>query len=331
VTLGNNLHYQRGLLDSGANVHIATLLLAQYLNLSIINFKKPVLIKTADKDSSMSAIGFIKIGGYIGDMIVVPQAGQNLISTSLLQEKKLNVIFNDDNTCDIRVNTHNMHVDRNIASGLYYIQIKDFITSDLNKTFQSDYQPLFTINQQDTWDGNYGQILFAAPNEKIESRKIKRIQSLSKEKISMGRKLHHNLGHISYRTLALAIRDGFIRNVNLTYDEMMTIASHSDCDACANAKWTQTPKAIGSGVRMDVPFHTISVDRLGPYNPAAYGGFQYAIIAMDTTTLFGIAHLYKSITATQYVKFIEEIRLFALRFHYQIKRVRFDAGSVEMQ
>jgi hypothetical protein len=166
-------------------------------------------------------------------------------------------------------------------------------------------------------------IKVSIPQSKLENHKI------HKDKIVLARQLHNNLGHASYRIIALAIRHGFIRGTTLTFEDMMAVNAKMDCAACANAKWTQVPRPIGSGIKPDNPFHTVSVDHLGPYNPVAYGNYGHAIIGVDSTTLFGVVNLYKSITAVQYIEFVQKLQLFASRFHFRIKTLRFDAGRVE--
>jgi hypothetical protein len=42
-----------------------------------------------------------------------------------------------------------------------------------------------------------------------------------------------------------------------------------------------------------------------------------------------MVHLYKHVTSAKYIDCVEKIRLFALRFHFRIQKLRFDAGSIE--
>ena len=327
VTLGNK-PILFGLIDSGANVHIVTSQLAEYLNLPINKFNQPVVISTAKEDSTIPATGYIKLGGYIGDMVVVPKAAQNLLSTSLLQDHGLTVTFHANGTCELSTKRTKLLLSKDVKTGLFYLNIAEFIISPLNKDCTFYHQPLYLINNQEQWDGSYDfNTLIARAGKKIIQRPG--IKAISQEKVLMVRQLHKNLGHANYRTLALAIRDGIIRNVDITFTEMMTVAANTDCEACANAKCTQVPKSLGSGIRNDIPFHTISIDKLGPYTPAAYGNYSYALIAIDTSTMFGIVHLYRNVKANHYIQFVDKIRLFALRYHFNIKRIRCDAGSIE--
>ena len=63
-----------GMLDSGANVNIATLQLAIALGLPITDRDARRQINTADKGIALQIQGWINVGGYIGEMAVVGQA-----------------------------------------------------------------------------------------------------------------------------------------------------------------------------------------------------------------------------------------------------------------
>jgi hypothetical protein len=74
------------LVDSGANCHIATMLLANKIGITIVKMVGNKRIDLAQKGTFMTAIGTINVGGLIGTMLVVPTASENLISTSLLMK-----------------------------------------------------------------------------------------------------------------------------------------------------------------------------------------------------------------------------------------------------
>ena len=84
------------LLDSGANIHIATMALVKLLNVNITYFRNKLNINTAANGEHIEAIGKILVDGYIGAMLVIPQASQNLLSTTLLTMKNLQICFTTD-------------------------------------------------------------------------------------------------------------------------------------------------------------------------------------------------------------------------------------------
>jgi hypothetical protein len=177
----------------------------------------------------------------------------------------------------------------------------------------SQFIQIFLLNSIDTqWlaptlvDGEKARVV----------RKRRPTMMITDDKIQMAKQLHRNLGHASYRILALAVRHGFVRGTTLTFEDLMAINARIDCPACANAKWVQIARPGGTGVRPDNPFHTVSIDKLGPYNPMAYGQCSYANITVDTTTLFGMVHLYKNFSSAQHIDCVENLRLFALQFHF---------------
>jgi hypothetical protein len=77
------------------------------------------------------------------------------------------------------------------------------------------------------------------------------------------------------------------------------------------------------------PFHTISVDGLGPYTPVAVGGYTRAILATCGATLFQMGKLIKKYNGRELVSFLNDIVALAKSKKFVVKVVRYDAGSVE--
>ena len=87
-TVDSDLKYM-GMLDSGANVNIATLHLAVALGLPIADRDSGRQIGTADKGYTLQIHGWINVGGYIGKMAVVEKASFSLLPVSRLQRHGL--------------------------------------------------------------------------------------------------------------------------------------------------------------------------------------------------------------------------------------------------
>jgi hypothetical protein len=80
------------LIDSGANVNIATQQLVNKFNFNVV--KKDVKhIKTADKKGGFVTEGSVEIGGIVGQMQVARNATFNLLSVSKLQDANVEVKF----------------------------------------------------------------------------------------------------------------------------------------------------------------------------------------------------------------------------------------------
>jgi hypothetical protein len=142
--------------------------------------------------------------------------------------------------------------------------------------------------------------------------------------------LHKSLGHLHFTAIAIGIRDNLFINSGLSYKDVMLIGKHVDCSACAAAKWVYIPPTVGSGIRTDIPFYEVSVDRLGPYKPTAIGGFNYAIVLTCLSTGFARAVLSKECPDSyDYIEFLKGCMLLAIQYGWTIKRIRYDAGSVE--
>ena len=132
MILGDKSNIQLALLDSGANIHIATLELVKELQLHSTYFKTPININTAGKNNIIHAIGKVDLGGYIRKMLIVPKADKNLLSVSILQENGLDITFTRTNFCILRdLGKTALEIPRHV-NRLYYVFVNAFIESKLN-------------------------------------------------------------------------------------------------------------------------------------------------------------------------------------------------------
>jgi hypothetical protein len=315
------------LLDSGANVSIATSDLVKILGIEVVSCDNPKRIHTASKGGFIESIGTIDVGGFVGIMHVVPQAASNLISTMMLNVLGVCVEFKSDGNCRLYDCKGEIAViKRNVTNKMHFVDIVE-----LSKGIRSNdcNQQLMALIAVDSSSLGGEESKRQTETKKKHEQEGKYTHKTSQEIIGAVQNLHQCLGHLNYRTLAMGIKYGVFVGTGLTYADVMAVAKRIDCVACAQAKNVKHASPTGSGIRMEFPFEVISVDRLGPYQPKAIGGYNFGIIAMDCTTLFGVVDLVPNTKAKAYISFIEKIRLLALRFHFVIRRVRFDAGSVE--
>ena len=303
------------IIDSGANINIATQDLVDNMHLSVVPHQGR-RIGTAQQGQFVQSVGIVKLGGVIGEMEVVPTARNNLVGTSIMAKYGATTIFNSDGDggeCVIKVGSRELvRTKPEKVSRLYCAPVSSLLQTTV-------VDPLYT----------YVSNAMNSLNTTIPTTERKRwTRQAMKDLVHRVIRLHKCLGHQHFRALATGVRDGIIVNSKLSYAEIMLASKHIQCVACALAKW---PKHLnpGSGIRPIYPFETISIDDLGPYQPAAKGGYHRALIAVDCCVLYGIGRLIKVFNSEECISFVREIVSFAKRFRFVIRRVRFDAGRIE--
>ena len=75
------------MIDSGANVNIALIELAEQLNLAVIPHNDKRSIGTAKSDDTLHIIGWIFTSGYTGPIAIVQEAAFTLLAVVHLQKK----------------------------------------------------------------------------------------------------------------------------------------------------------------------------------------------------------------------------------------------------
>ena len=93
LSTSSTLHVSVALLDSGANCHIISPALMEYLHLSLSPSKTRIRIQTADKDKYIECNQVVSLGGYVQDMFFSPMVSQSILSVGLLQKNGLHISF----------------------------------------------------------------------------------------------------------------------------------------------------------------------------------------------------------------------------------------------
>ena len=302
------------LIDSGANVSLATPELLRVLQVAYEAYDTPQSISTvAGSRGDLLADGRVNVGGYLGVMEVVVDASHNLISTEVLMSRGVNVSFIAvDKTCVI---THpdglRVVISQYAPTRMWYLDVVQFM----------ELHCLAEVSMR--------QVNRAVREGVIsDTRAYDKCQSINTliEKVL---RLHRGMGHATFMNLATGIRNGSIVGTDLTYDDIRKVMTHLQCPACILAKTAAKPEPLGSGIRSLLPFDSIAIDYLGKYD-MAIGGWTGMIVGYDCHTLFGMGYLVKSKDSDVYIEAMNHFIRFANRFRYEVRVVRTDAGSTEM-
>ena len=96
------------MIDSGANVNVGPLALADALNLAIIPPADRRGIGTAKSDGILTIIGWIFPSGYTGPIAIVKEAAFTLLAVTNLQRNGMGVNFPHDEPKCILYTTNSM-------------------------------------------------------------------------------------------------------------------------------------------------------------------------------------------------------------------------------
>jgi hypothetical protein len=306
------------LIDSGANVHIVSKKVVEGLGLSMTGMKRG-RVATADKGGALNTVGVVRLGGIVGEMQVADNADFNLMSVSKLQDSGVNVRFEsvqNGGDCVLSKNGKDFRrVARDKNTGLHPVTIGDVLVWGRDQPVSQEQEQYMGMMARRTRP-DIGRLGRSRTQEQL--RAVKELVF----------RLHRCLGHANFRSLATAVRDGIIINAGVSYSDILLVYKYLDCPACALAKWTfESPES--SLARPEIPFHTIALDMLGPYNPVARGGFDKVIVACCCATLFLMGKLVKRYNGGVLVGFLRQVIEFGKRRGFVVKKVRYDAGRVE--
>jgi hypothetical protein len=302
-------------LDSGTNGNLATSELVKKLGLRVVRRQGGKLgVQTAQVGQKMVIEGVVDAGGIVGKMNVTADADCNLLSVGKLQDQGIRVTFMEKG-----------------AGGQCVLEKGNRL---LKTVARDERTRLHDIDVRELQEIDFGQEIWAlaARKDRLPVEASPRARRSKLELITLRDRvfrLHKSLGHAHFRAMASAIRDGAITGTELTYQDVMLVAKHVDCTACALAKWSVPENTSSLMVTPTEPFHTISVDGLGPYTPVAVGGYTRAILATCGATLFQMGKLIKKYNGRELVSFLNDIVALAKSKKFVVKVVRYDAGSVE--
>jgi hypothetical protein len=311
----------RAWLDSGTNANLASAALVEGLGLSVSPVQgKRRGIKTAQSGQHMVIEGVVDVGGVVGKMNVTSDADCNLVSVGKLQDQDIRVTFMDKSSGGQCILQRNQRV------------LKTIERDPVTRMHDVDVYELQRLAYTEV-DGGVDDIRAMAARKIKQSIEGRPVGNRSRADLLDLRdrvnRLHKSLGHVNFRALASAIRDGTVAGTDLTYQDVMLVNKHVDCTACALAKWCTPGHGPSVTSHPTAPFHTISLDGLGPYTPLAVGGYSRAILATCCATMFHMGKLIKKYNGRELVVFLTEVVKLAVSKKFMVKVLRYDAGSVE--
>jgi len=137
-----NISFTQAMIDSGANVNVGPVELANALHLEIIPHTDKRGIGTAKTSGFLTILGWIFPSGYTGPIAIVKEAAFTLLAVVNLQRNGMGVDFpHDDTICRLYNQTSTFAIlQRDKAHNLYFI--------DLHK-LMSDYLPTYVTTRED--------------------------------------------------------------------------------------------------------------------------------------------------------------------------------------
>jgi hypothetical protein len=191
----NNLkknNFLNAIIDSGANVHVATKLLSTFaksIGYTVHQSQASCKIGTAKNGSQLIINGWLDLGGRIGKMAVVDDATFNLISVGQLQQANLSVLFDNISTCilDDQKSFH-LKIYPESSDKLYYVNVFDLAGPHMQLTTSAAFA---NIRYQ--------------PNHDISNR----VWSL-----------HRCMMHISLRRISQMLKNNLLPGANCTAAEV---------------------------------------------------------------------------------------------------------------
>ena len=323
----------KGMVDLGANTGLAPPSLARLLHLPIEPHIDGRKIGTADADGSLTIVGWITIPGYAGRIALVEGAAFILLSVIHLQQNGMGVHCPPlSTTCRLTVIEEGVEVEfmelqQEPPTNLFFVDIR---------LLYYDCLPLF-VPQVNDYDGPEptiygGHAGYCSPNSKDVGEYLALQGTFKKKKPSSSVlfrvwRLHVRMNHTHLRTISLMIKMLILRNADCTWEEILLVASHQDCFACAIAKWKKLDKQIPSGITPNISGEHWSCDVNGPYKVLAIGGFKYQAIFSERSQGFISTFLLKS--KDEITLCIPKLNNMCRANGHLIRSLKVDMGSVE--
>ena len=320
----------RAMIDSGANISMAPLAVAEALGLKIYPPLDDRTIGTAEKSGhQLVIVGWIYPRGFTGPIALV-ETGFLLLSTCQMQCRGMSTEFPmfdtvcHLSTCDGWFAT----LDQCVVTRLYYIDVRCLLNDTMVPYVkQVGDVPLSVETLHSGWAGC---ILIAAANDLVvdsHSRHRNTKRRLASSTILKVWRIHRLLHHAKLETIANDIESGLIINADVAPADIRLVAAEQDCFSCALSKWNKLKSTVPSGVRSNIIGQWWSMDYNGPYSVLANGGFSGEFIAVELSCGYIVVFLVKS--KKEAVRVAREISLLCKRFGHRMEKLRVDFGTVE--
>jgi len=337
LTGGNEERNTEAINDAGANVHVATLMLAVYLEqlgYSFVRNTNKMGIQTAHQQTELAIYGFIDVGGYIGRMAVVKEAKYNLLSTRILQERGMGSDFlpGESEMVMYTVLGEYMRISQCLLTGLYFVRVISLLPDDRHDglALAIELNGVVEVNTPVNVAMVSATVVENGPSS---SRKKKPTH----DQVFRVFRLHRRLYHLHFTVMAEMVMADLLKGADTESWEIVLVQDHYDCFACAVCKWNKLyrqhlPKRMWfPGVPRKVASRKMgsvwSMDYEGPFAQKAVGGYNgcYNFVELETGYVLCFLVKYK----TEGFECVRQVAVFCLKYGHIMEQLRTDAGTVE--
>jgi len=300
INVTDQKHYS--IADSGANISVIHPDTAARLNLTPQPWPKPFDI-TFGNNSKHRCTHFVDFGPILGQVALVDNAPDTLISIGALLDRGYETRFNSDLGVGIYYQGQLLHQGRrNPTTNLFELDICEL--SQLPPIHHPATPALVHSNKHGLLD-----------------------QALIRDVLW----LHKRLGHPSREDMATALLHSTWTGLNpkLTPACINKVLSRINCTACGLTKRNRQPIGSGSGVHGNLPAETLSVDYQGPIHPTSGRGYTGFFFFKDLFSGYRHAIFVKDKSGESFLAAATEVITFYKYHGHSVSHIRCDAGSSE--
>ena len=308
---------QDGVVDSGANINVIPLHVAENMQLTIYQEQKPYSI-IFGQGATVLVKEYVMGNGLVNKVAVAEGMNATLFNITQFTDQDMLVIF--DKTT-VRVEYDNKLIISGkllTGSGLYVFDLRELLSAPaVQKSNKRVYQQM-SEGVSITHQSNAICMIASKTRYKLED-----IQTV--------RRMHLSMDHMSFGAMASNIRNGIWKNVppEITAALVDAVGAKDDqCIGCAVAKWNRKAGAVGTGVSgiligNDLSFDWIACKPISYYG--SIGMFLFECLASGYVIVLGGTDKSDSL-----MQAIQLVRMFFRQHGWTVKTARCDAGSVEM-
>lgn len=289
---------RRCLMDSGANVNACSPMIVQHFNLPLHKYPTPVRVKFGN-GTVVTSTHYTYIG-ILGRTAVVQGCVNIIISTPTMNQRGYDVLFSANRRCVVSRNGE-------ILSDTPLDQDKSLYFLDVE----------YLLNTSD-------ELCHARLNS-VQ----KHTHRISQNTILAVHKLHNALRHAaSPAVMARALRFGAWIGIDLLPTAVEQVFNHQQCLSCMLGKANHLARSDGTGIRSAVMGECASVD-FKPVTPPSISGQIGMYYFTDSATSYHYAVIVHQHDSAHLCQAIQEYKNHLSRYKHTLKKLRFDAGTVE--
>lgn len=286
----------RCLQDSGANVNACSPELVQHLQLPIHPYRSPIRVIFGN-GTEVYAHHYTYIG-ILGKTAIVKGCRNTIISTTTMNRRGYDVLCRADMRCVVsRGQQEILNTPVDTEKELYFVDVRELLNTP---------EPAHITS--------------------LHSNTHHRI---GKQTAISVRKLHDALCHAaSPAVMARALRFGAWLNVEIKPTDVEQVFKHQQCLSCMIGKAKLLPRADGTNLKPSLFGMCASVD-WKPVSPPALSGEIGFYLFVEATVGFKYAVMSHHHDSESLLHAIKEYICYIKKYSHTLKKLRFDAGTVE--